>query len=367
MRLKRWLLTALLVLAGFVQNPVQAQTDPALDAAVNAVLDAYLKAGPSREELSEGSAIANWALLKGMGLPQLRLQQELRVGSWEAVWQPLNRVLAERGFSKLTPMEALDMWAQTQDSPVRFVRLLGRDGLIDPKVPAERNRGSELRDAIGQVRRQLAPLRCRTHYEKNGWSYTGSASLEPGDQVVRVALRGSKPCATTGTARVVNLNLKGRLYAEPKNPTGLKVQLLDQQFQSQGCDLTLRGRIDSIEKLNGGDDAKVALTLELRLLDEEVTGRVQLDLVSRQVGLTLVTGRAIYSIRGKVTESGELEATLVPVSSSGSKVVRERLELQGTISGKLAQGSGSGRIVLPVFKEGLTWNANSDANRNRKS
>lgn len=367
MNLKRWLIATFLILIGAAQSPVSAQTDPALQSAVNALLDSYLRTGPGREGLGDGSALANWALLKDVGLPQLRQQPELKLGAWEAVWQPLSKTLAERGFSKLSPMEALDYWQQTEDSPVRFVRLLGKDGLIDPKIPADRKKASDLRDAVGQVRVRLAPLRCRTHYEKSGWSYTGSAEFEPGDRIVRVALRGSKPCPSTGTTKVVNLNLKGRLFADPKSPTGLKAQLLDHQFQSQGCDLKLRGRIDSIVKLSSGDEAKLALSLDLRILDENVTGRVQLDLVSRQVGLALVTGRAIYSVRGRVSEQGALEVTLVPVSSSGHKSVREQLELEGTLSGKLAQGSGAGSLVLPVFKESLNWSATSDATRARKT
>ncbi len=235
MNLKRRLIAALFVLLAAVQSPVAAQTDPALQTAVNALVDSYVRTGPAREELGDGSALANWALLKDVGLPLLLRQSDLKVGTWDAVWQPLSKTLAERGFSKLTPMQALDYWQQTEDSPVRFVRLLGRDGLVDPKVPADRKKASELRDAVGQVRVRLAPLRSRAHYEKSGWSYTSSAEFKPGDRIVRVALRGSKPCPSTGTMKVVNLNLKGRLFADPKSPTGLMAQLLDHQFQSQGC------------------------------------------------------------------------------------------------------------------------------------
>lgn len=343
--------------------PAAAQTDPALQTGVWVLIDTYLRTGPKKSELNDGAALANWALLKGVGLPELRVQQPLAQGAWSAIWQPLDRVLAEHKFSKLSPMEALDLWDQNQDSPVRFVRVLGKRGLLDPKKPAERKRGEALMEAISQVRGQLSPIRCNTRFEKNGWSYTASASLEPADRYVRLALRGSQPCQTTGSVRVVNLNLKGKFYEDPKSASGIKMQILDQQFQSQGCDIKLRGRVDSIEPLAGGGEAKVSISLDIKVLDENVTGRFQLDLVSRQTGLALVTGRAIYSIRGKVNSKGELEVALVPVSSSGGKPVRQLLEKEGALTGKLAHGTVSGKIILPVLKNTPGWSATSDTSR----
>jgi hypothetical protein len=352
-----FVLAALLVslFAGLLTAPVQAQTDPALKTAVVELLKSYLKSGPAQTELGNGSALANWAVLKGVGLPELQQQENLRQGSWEVIWTPLTTVLKGHDFGRLRPLQILTLWEETESEPLRFVRILGRDGLIDPKKPADRKKGLGLRKAVGAVRSEMKPVRSNSRFEKGGWKFTATSSLNPSNRIVRVAIRGSQPCKITGSARSINLNLKGRLFEDLESPSKVKVQVLDQQFKSQGCELMLKDRIDSIVRLTGGGEAKLAGNLDLRLRDDTVTGRFQIDLVSKQAGVALLTGRAVYTLRGRVGATGEISVKLVPVSSSGSRVLRQLLESEGTLSGTISDSVGSGKIELPVLKDPLNW------------
>jgi len=356
-------------LVGFVVlvlgSPVRAQTDPALKTAVVELLESYLRTGPSSSELSDGSAEANWAVLKGVGIPGFQQQDGLRKGTWDVLLSPIVNAVSDSKFETLGPLQVLALWEETESDPERFVRLLGRDGLLNPKKPDERKRGKDLREAISQARLGLANIHSNAHFEKGGWKYTATASLSPSERMVRVAIRGSQPCKITGSARSVNLNLKGRLFEDPTSPSKIKVQVIDQQFQSQGCELTLKDRIDSVVRLSGGGEAKLSGNLDLRVRDEAVTGRFQIDLVSKQAGVALLTGRAVYTLRGKIAQDGTISVDLIPVSTSGSRVVRQMLEVEGTLVGTLAKSVGSGRIELPAFKDPLNWHDSRDKVKTR--
>ncbi|MFA7480036.1 MAG: hypothetical protein WC314_05980 [Vulcanimicrobiota bacterium] len=338
-------------------QPARAQTDPALSNAVLGLLDAYLHSGgPSKEELDSGSALANWAILKDIGIPILRKDNGLRKGDWSALWAPLDAVLAEQGFSgKLTPLQAITFWEESEKDPDRFVRLLGREHILDPKQPAQRNRGHRLRESIAQLRNRLPSERANARFEDAGWKFTATSSLMPGTRTVRVAITGSQPCNITGSARTLNLNLKGRLYEDLDSHSGIKVQLLDNSFTGKGCEVNLRDRTSSIARLVGGGEAKLSSSLNIVIQDELVSGRFQVDLVSKQTGLALLTGRAVYSVRGKVGRDGTLEARLIPVSRSGSRLLKDLLEQEGSLTGVVTNSTGRGQMILPVLKDPLDW------------
>ena len=352
------------VLAGcltFFIQPASAQTDPALKTAVLQTLDAYLKAGgPSKDELGSGAALANWAILKDIAIPNLKKDESLNKGSWKQLWSPLEVVLVEYGFNgKLSPLETVTYWEESEKEPDRFVRLLGRDKVLDPKVPAQRNKGRRLRDSVGKVRGKVGTERASARYEDAGWKFTATSSLTPGTRLVRIAITGSQPCKITGSARTLSLNLKGRLYEDPASPAGIKVQILDKDFQSKGCELTMRDRITTVARLSGGGEAKVSGNLNILIQDELVNGRFQVDLVSKQVGTSLLTGRAVYTIRGKVNREGKLEAKLLPVSRTGSRVLKQSLELEGSLTGTVSNNVGRGQLILPVLKDPLDWTGQS--------
>lgn len=349
----------MLVFWAFFPGPVQAQQDPALGTAITELLESYLKEGPTKQELGSGAALANWAILEARGLPELQTQPGMNKGSWGSAWAPLNRLLQERGFAKLRPLQALTLWEETRKSPARFVRVLGREGLLDPKEPKERNKGIALREAIENVRGDIPHYRCSARFETAGWSYTGTASVSPSDRIVRLALRGSQPCKISGSARISNLNLKGRLFEDRDSPSGVKVQLLEHSFSASGCELDIRDRINVVKRLSGGGEAKVSATLDLRVRDDRVSGRFQLDMVSRQAGVALLTGRAIYALKGEVDQDGTLDVQLAPVSSSGNRVLRQLLEKPGNLKGVLSNSKGSGLIHLPVLKDSLEWSGSS--------
>ena len=345
----------------FLAQPTSAQTDPALKVSVEKALDAYLTSGgPSKEELGSGSDLANWSLLKDLGIPGFLDDEGLDKGSWDTIWRPLEEVLGEHQLGgKLRPLQVLAFLEESRKDPDRFVRLLGREKVLDPKVPAQRNRGRRLREALGVLQGKMSPIRTNARYEAAGWRYTANASLEPGSRIVRVAITGSQPCKITGSARTATLALKGRLFEDPGSQAGVKVQVLDRSFKSKGCELNLRDRISTTARLAGGGEAKVAGNLNVFFQDELVNGRFQIDIVSKQVGVALLTGRAVYTIRGKVTSDGKLEAKLIPVSRSGSRVLQQSLELEGTLTGTVGNSVGRGQIVLQVLKDPLTWKSDS--------
>lgn len=355
-----------LVLLFFLTSLSQAQTDPALKTAVLEALDTYLETGPTQDELSDGSAIANWALLSGAGLPGFRNQRELERGSWKKIWLPVEGAVAGSRLSTIRPLQLLSIFEQTQNKPDRFVRLLGKAGVLDPKDNKQREKGKALRTALESALTKMEPIRSNSRFESGGWKYTGTVSLEPAHRLVRVAVRGSQPCVATGTARTVNLNLKGRIYEDLKSPTGIKIQLLDSTFESAGCRLTLTDRIDAVKRLSGGGEAKVSGNLNLRIRDDAVTGRFQVDLVSKQVGVALLTGRAVYTLRGGINSAGEMKVVLTPVSTSGSTVLKKLLNKEGRLTGKVVNSVGKGTLVLPVLKDSLGW-SDAKSRRNLKA
>ena len=93
-----------------------------------------------------------------------------------------------------------------------------------------------------------------------------------------------------------------------------------------------------------------------------MTGRFQVDLVSKQVGVALLTGRAVYTLRGGINSAGEMKVLLTPVSTSGSRVLKQLLDKEGRLSGKVVNSVGKGTLVLPVLKDSLGW---SDAKARR--
>lgn len=346
-------LLLLLVLAA----PCLAQPEPALRSAVEELVTGYLKTGPSKKELSDGSANANWALVEKVALPEFLLQESLGKGDWSKIWAPVSTLLEERGFAGLGALSAISLWEQTRSRPPRFLRLLGKKGLIDPKKPKERKRAKELQEMIGPTVRKLPLLRSSIRFEKAGWKYTGTATMAPGRRIVRLALRGSQPCKISGRARTINLALKGRLHDDPGSAKGFKVEVLDTKFQSRACQLDMVSRLNSVVALAQGGETRVAGSLTLQLKDKSVSGRLQLDLVSRQAGKPLLTGRAIYKVRGEMNDRGGISAKLVPLSASGNKVLREGLEQPGSLTGLIMERRGSGKIELPLCAELLTWKA----------
>lgn len=343
-------------------SPSVAQTNPALGTAVQATLDAYLVHGPAKKELGDGSAIANWALLSAKGIPTLRSQPALNKGDWNKIWSPVNLAISEAGFS-LRPLQVLPLWEQTKKKPDKFLRLLAKAGVLDPKKNDQRARGKQFRAALDKATQEMKPLRGNSRYEVAGWKYTGTVSLEPSSRVVRIAIRGSQPCPKTGSARTVGLSIKGRIFEDPGSESGIKVQILSSSYQSAGCRLNLSDRIDSIQRLSGGGEAKLAGNLSLRIRDESVTGRFQVDLVSKQVGVALLTGRAVYTLRGGIDSSGALNVILTPVSTSGSRVLKQLLDKEGSLTGTISKSTGKGQIILPVLKDKLDW---QDAGRKKR-
>lgn len=365
MKLRRQVLAAFFIgcLTFFIQ-PASAQTDPALKTAVLLALDAYLQGGgPSKEELGSGAALANWAILKDVAIPNLKKDESLSKGSWKQLWAPLEAVLGEYGYAgRLTPLESLTYWEESQKDPDRFVRLLGREKVLDPKEPAQRNKGRRLREAVGNVRSKVGTERANARYEDAGWKFTATSSLSPGTRLVRIAITGSQPCKITGSGRTLSLILKGRLFEDANSPAGIKVQILDKEFRGKGCELTLRDRITTVARLSGGGEAKVSGNLNILIQDELVNGRFQVDFVSKQVGVSLLTGRAVYTLRGKVTPEGKVEAKLIPVSRTGSRVLKQSLELEGTLTGTVTNSVGRGQLVLPVLKDPLDWAGEASQN-----
>jgi hypothetical protein len=340
-----------------VQAPARAQQDPALQTASKLLVEAYLKAGPSKKELPDGSATANWAIMQKVGLVQFLEQEPLQTGSWSAIWSPLKAELDKLGFPSLEPLEALTWWEETRKDPQRFIRLLVERGLIDSRIPKERNRGSALREALGLTVSKLEEVRANVRFERAGWSFTGTASLVPSQRVVRMVLRGSQPCPVSGRARAANVAVKGRLLADKAVPEGFRVQLLDNEFTSNGCEQTLKTQISSLMSLSSGGEARVSGSLVLQSKDEILTGRLQVDLSYRPAGAALQTGHGTFAMRGNLDPDGGAHATLTPISTSGSRILREALNKAGALEGQIKSGQGSGGISMPAFKQPLTWRA----------
>lgn len=338
--------------------PVQAQ-DSALFSAVDDLVAAYLRTGPDKKELSEAQAQRNWALVESRALPEFLSQPGLKKGSWTTIWEPITKLLKDRGFEKMGPLEALSLWEETRAQPPRFVRLLGRKGLIDPKKPAERKKARALQLELGAAALKLPHLRSSIRFEKLGWSYTGTVSLVPGQRLVRVALLGSQPCEISGRVRTVNLSLKGRLFEDKGSQKGYKVQVLESNFKSQGCELNLASRLNTQATLVRGGRTRIAGSLTMKLTDNQVEGRLQLDLVSRQPGQPLLTGRAIYKLRGEMSPTGELSVRMIPVSTSGSRVLKEGLDQTGQLTGKIKKRQATGKLELPLCVEPIAWRANA--------
>lgn len=331
--------------------------DPPLKTSARVIVENYLKLGPSKDELSRGTDLSSWAVVKGLAIPEFLDRPELDSGNWDSVWEPIRAVTVKAGFSKLSPLEALDYLSQTAKKPQRFVRLLAKEGYLDANKPADRKRGLALRKDLLAAASQLKTLRSSSRFEKGGWKYTAASSLDPANRVVRVALRGSKPCRTSGRSKTVNLSLKGRIFADPLSAPGLKIQLLDRSFKNQSCEVALRGRLSGNTKLSGGGDGRLGGSIHLQVSDDTIKGRIQIDLVSRQAGEALFTGRAVYSVRGSVNSAGDITATLVPVSASGDRIFRLQLEKEAALRGKVQAGSGKGELIIPALKDPFSWKA----------
>ena len=367
-RNSRYSVSVLCLLVSFLfPLKAEAQSDPALQTAVAELIESYLKVGPRKSELDNGSALANWALLKDVALPQLLSDGSLHKGEWGSLNRPLRATLDKRGFEKLRPLEVLTLWEETRSQPDRFVRLLGRKKILNPKEPAERNKGRELRLAIGEVRAAIPSVRSTSRFEKVGWKYTATSVLSLSERFVRVAIQGSQTCKISGRAKTVNLTLKGRLFEAPDSSSGIKVQVLDKEMLSKGCELNLRDRIDTVQHLADGGESKLAGNLNMNIRDDIVSGRFQADIVSKQAGKALLTGRAIYALRGRVSKDGRLNVELLSISSSGSKVLRRQLEKSGRLTGMITNSTGKGKIMLGVLKDPLVWqDARTKNNRSRK-
>ena len=361
----RFALLASLVFTFLLPTGVQAQVDPPLKTSAQVLLKSYLKNGPSKDELARGTDLSSWALVKGLAIPEFLARPELDGGSWVKVWAPAQAAIKESGFTNLTPLDALNFWAQTRKKPQRFVRLLAVAGHLNANKPAERKRGLALRESLTPAIARMKALRSSSRFEKGGWKYTAATSLNPGTRVIRVALRGSKPCRTSGRSKTVNLSLKGRLFADPGSETGVKIQILDQTFKNQSCEVALRGRLRGNAKLVGGGDARLAGSIRLQVSDDSVKGRVQLDLVSRQAGEALFTGRAVYVVRGSVDAKGAFKATLVPVSASGDRIFRLQLEKNAVLRGRILAGHGKGELVVPSLKTPVEWKASASRSKER--
>lgn len=357
----RWRLlifTLILACLALSQERVKAQpADPALSVATKRALDAYLKTGPSKNELSDGSSSANWGMLRKVGIPELLHQSALQVGAWSTVWGPVSAELEKRGFGSLDPLEALTWLEETRKEPARFLRLLAGRGLLDVRVPKDRQRGEALWESLESIARKLEEVRANVRYERSGWSYTGTASLVPSQRVIRIALSGSQPCAGTGRARTANLALKGRLYLDSSVPEGIKVHILEDSFTSTGCEDTLKARIAEMVPLEWGGEARVSGSLIVEVKDDVLTGRLQLDVAYRPPGDSLQTGHGVYSLRGSLGADGAAHATLTPVSTSGSRALREALAKAGSLEGQIAKGQGAGGINMPFFRQAANWRA----------
>lgn len=350
---RAWVLLALLVLASGWR--AEAQQDPALQSACRVLLATYGEPSPS--ELPNGSATANWAILERVGLPIFLEHEALRVGSWSVLWSPVRKELERHGFAALDPLEAMGWWDETRRDHQRFVRMLASRGLLDSREPKERRRGEALRDGLTGLERQLEEIRANVRFEQAGWSFTGSASLAPAQRMVRMVLRGSQPCSTTGRDRAAQLALKGRIFPDPSAPSGIKVQLLESVFTSHGCEETFQSQVASLLPLTLGGEGRVSGQLLIQLRDESLTGRLQLDIAYRPGGGSLQTGHGIYSLRGSLAADGTAQATLTPVTVSGSKALRESLDKSGLLEGQLREGQGAGAVLHPVFRQPLNWRA----------
>lgn len=322
------------------------------------MVEAYLReGGPQADQLPDGSASANWAIMERVGLPEFLLQEPLQAGQWSQIWAPVSGELEKRSFSAIEPLEAVTWWEETRKEPQRFLRLLVQRGLIDARVPAERKRGEALRDALNLANTKLDESRANVRFERAGWSFTGTTSLVPSQRVVRLVLRGSQPCPNTGKSRAANLALKGRLFYDKAAPEGLKVQILEREFTSNGCEETLKSRLSEMLPLTNGGEARASGSLVLQLRDETLTGRLQIDVAFRPGGGALQTGHGTYSLRGTLGPDGSAHATLTPISTSGSKMFREALNKAGALEAQIKSGQGSGSISLSLFGQPLSWRA----------
>lgn len=331
--------------------------NPALAVSTKRALDTYLRTGPQAKEIGDGSSSANWGILRKIGIPDLLDQAPLQVGDWDTVWAPVNTELEKRGFSSLDPLEALTWVEETRKEPARFLRLLASRGLIDARVPKDRQRGEALRESLLSISRKLGEVRANVRFERSGWSFTGTASLVPSQRVVRIALSGSQPCADTGRARTANLAIKGRLFLDKSVPEGIKVQILEDVFSSTGCEETIKGRIAQMVEISLGGEARVSGNLIIDVKDDVLTGRLQLDIAYRPEGDSLQTGHGTYSLRGSLRRDGTAHATLTPVSTSGSRGLREALAKAGSMEGQISMGQGAGGILMPLFRGSLGWRA----------
>lgn len=301
--------------------------------------------------------MANWGILRKIGIPELVEQNALEVGSWTAIWGPVMAVLEKHGCAALDPLEALTWWEETRRDPARFLRLLAGRGLLDVRVPKDRQRGEALREALGVVAGKLEEVRANVRYERAGWNFTGTTSLVPSERVIRIALSGSHPCANTGRARTTNLALKGRIFLDDSVPEGVKVQILEDSFASTGCEQTIKGRLSDTIPLASGGEARVSGNLIVEVKDDVLTGRLQLDVAYRPVGDALRTGHGVYSLRGTVKSDGSAHATLTPVSSSGNRDLREALSKVGSLEGQIDKGQGVGGLHIPLFRRPAAWRA----------
>lgn len=338
-------------------TPAVAQQEPVLSVLTRQITEAYLLQGPSKKELPDGSASANWAIMEKVGLPELLNQEPLQVGSWATIWTPLQSELDKSGFANLEPLEVLAWWEETHKDPQRFIRLMAQRGLVDARLPAQRSKASALRDRVGMANGRLREIRANVRFEKMGWNFTGTTSLVPSQRIVRMALLGSQPCPTTGKARTANLALKGRLFIDKSSSDGVKIQLLEDRFVSQGCEETLRSQLAAMLPLDGGGEARISGNLVVQLRDETLTGRLTLDVAYRPAGDSLLTGHGVYSLRGSLGTDGSAHAILTPVSVSGSKMFREGLNKAGVLEAQIKAGQGSGGISLPLFRQPLNWRA----------
>lgn len=338
-------------------SPLKAQQEPVLLVLTKQLTEAYLQSGPSKADLPDGSATANWAIMEKVGLPELLHQEPLQTGSWNSVWIPISQELDKQGFSSLEPLEALTWWEETRKDPQRFIRLLAQRGMVDARIPADRHRASALRDSLTVAKGKLKESRANVRFEKMGWSFTGTASLVPSQRIVRLALLGSQPCPNTGKARTSNLSLKARLFVDKSSAEGVKLQLLEHDFSSSGCEETLKTHVSAMLPLATGGEARVSGNLVLMLRDETITGRLLLDTSYRPAGESLMTGHGTYSLRGSLGADGTAHATLTPVSVSGSKMFRDSLNKAGVLEAQITLGQGSGSISLPAFRQALTWRA----------
>lgn len=353
-RIENWVALATLLFS--LALPVAAE-EPALYSAVDELVKAYLRTGPDKKELVEAQAQRNWALLESRALPEFLGQPGLKKGEWASIWAPVTKLLKDRGFSSLTALESLALLEETRAAPPRFVRLLGRQGAIDPKKPDERKKARALRLDLGAAALKLPHLRSSIRFEKLGWTYTGTVSLVPGQRLVRVALLGSQSCEISGRDRTVNLSLKGRIFEDKSVERGFKMQVLETRYQSHGCELNLASRINTQANLTRGGRTRIAGSLTMKLVDNQVEGRLQLDLVSRQPGQPLLTGRAIYKLRGEMSPTGDLTVRMIPVSTSGSRVLKEGLDQSGDLSGKINNRQATGKLELKLCAEPIAWRA----------